>query len=1219
MKQNFLRRFGALVLSLAMALSLVVTPAWAAPGDADQGGEGGTNIDIKSTVNAADGRFENTTDTLYIKPNTSANLKIEFAGQDWILGTGTLHWASTDNKITFTINDSDNSFETVMSTSGELGNYVVTATLTNKTDATDVVTDTLNVVVTNDVYPQNVPVTGVSLNNTAMSLQVGDTGTLQADVAPANATNRDVTWKSSDETVATVTPGANRDATVTALKEGSATITVTTADGNKTAACVVTVTKKIVSATGLEFIFGDSAQMNKSDGDTKEYTAKLTPEGATLDDVKWESSDTSVATVKHVETNAAGVRGLVTRGTQAGKTTIKVTATSGGQTFSDSFTLTVSGITLSRTTLSLAMGKTLNLGTPTFFGEAVGQRVTWTSENPAIASVSAGTVNARNQTGTAKITATTDNGYSASCVVTVSEDTMGLIQTGTVAAGTAMNLANTSASTVFDVNNPDQPQFSGSIVSILNSLVRYKHNSSLSYVSNLSVSTAQGVLYYSYVSEADPGAGVGSTESYYVSGAQGLLALNQVSFVPRAGFTGSADISYIAWTVDNKSVTGTIRVPVSGSGGSASGGISYTAKAGEPARFNSSDFDAVCRARTGRSLSYVTFYLPSESYGTLYYNYTGGYGERVKSTTQYRLSGSERLDNVSFVPAAGYSGPVAVSYRGVSTGGTAFSGQITIDVTPQAGYGSVNYTGTKKTPVYFQANDFNLACYNATNQPLNYVRFTLPSSSQGTLYYNYYNGSYNNPVSAATNYYRSGTPGVGNVCFVPASTVGDTVSIPFTGIGTGGASFAGTVFIRLDGTGAVQNIQYTAYKGKPVLFQTNDFNNACVAATGTALNYVQFQLPASTQGTLYYNYRDSGNYGSRVYAGTSYYRTGYQNLVGNISFVANSSYSGSSRFNYTGYAANGQSFTGTVTVQVSDPVPNDVNYTTSSSSPIRLNVNTMRNACSPVLSRELSYIEITGLPAATSGQLYANYSGFGTGTLVSVGARYYCSGSPSIDQLYFVPRGRVQGTATVTYNGYSVTGERVSGRINFNLSSSGTSRYFTDMGKHSWAAAAVDYLYENEVTNGVASGQYGPNQKMLRRDFVLMLCRAFGFTGGSGYSFADVPTNAYYANAVATAKRMGIVQGDGRNFMPNSSLTRQDAMVMIKNALTAAGWSLGDGSSVDLSRFVDNREVSNYARDAVGTLVRLGAVNGDERSRLNPRSDITRAEIAVILHFVMTM
>lgn len=58
---------------------------------------------------------------------------------------------------------------------------------------------------------------------------------------------------------------------------------------------------------------------------------------------------------------------------------------------------------------------------------------------------------------------------------------------------------------------------------------------------------------------------------------------------------------------------------------------------------------------------------------------------------------------------------------------------------------------------------------------------------------------------------------------------------------------------------------------------------------------------------------------------------------------------------------------------------------------------------------------------------------------------------------------------------------------------------------------------------------------------------------------------------------------------------------------------------MDLSRFVDSREVSSYARDAVGTLVRIGAVNGDNRGRLNPRGDITRAEIAVILHFVMTM
>ena len=1207
MKQNVLRRFGALVLSLAMALSLAV-PAWADdPSDA-------LNVTIEDA---------STELTLTVGgPNGTMKANVGSVDQT---GTVSYQWSCSDpNAVTVTnVDDSSGSFSTATlepknETAGSV-TITVTATWTEtgtSTTKTGTATRSLKVLAAPTV---NVPATGVTLDKSALPLQVDGIGTLQASVAPANATNRDVTWTSSDPTVATVTPGANGEATVTALKEGPADITVTTADGGFTAKCAVTVTKKIIPATGLDFTIGSSAQKNRSDGDTWEFTARLTPEGATLDDVQWESSDTTVATVKHLETTATAVRGVVTRGTQAGKTNIKVTATSGGAKFSAQLTLTVSGITLGRSTLNLAAGKSTNLGSPTFYGEASGQRVDWSSENPAVASVTGGIVSARNQTGTTRITATTANGYSASCLVTVSEDTMGLIQTGSVGAGSPMNLANASASTVFDVNNPDQPYYSGSVVSVLNSLAQYKHKSALSYVTNLSVSTTQGVLHYSYVSEADPGAGVGSTEQYYVTGAQGLLALNQVSFVPRTTFTGNADISYTAWTAGGQSFSGTIRVPVNGSG--ASGGITYTSNAGEPARFKGADFSAVCQARTGRTLSYVTFYLPSSTYGTLYYNYSGQYGERVKSTTQYRLNGSELLDNVSFVPTAGYVGTVAVSYRAVSSGGTAFTGQITINVTPQAGYGSVNYTGTKRAPVYFQANDFNLACYNATNEPLNYVRFTLPASSEGTLYYNYYSGSYNNPVSAGTNYYRSGTPGVGNICFVPAANAPDTVSIPFTGIGTGGASFGGTVFIRLDGTGVAQNIQYTAYRGKAVLFQASDFNNASLAATGTTLNYVQFQLPSSNQGTLYYNYRDNGSYGSRVYAGTSYYRTGnsYQNLIGNISFLPSISYTGASRFNYTGYAANGQSFTGTVTVQVSDPTPNDVNYTSSSASPIRLSSNTMRNACNPVLSRELSYIEITGLPAATSGQLYVNYNGFGTGTLASVGSRYYCSGSPSIDQLYFVPRGRVQGTATVTYAGYSVTGERVSGRINFNLTSSGTSRYFTDMGRHAWAAAAVDYLYENDVTNGVASGQYGPNQKMLRRDFVLMLCRAFGFTGGSGYSFADVPTNAYYANAVATAKRMGIVQGDGVNFRPNSSLTRQDAMVMIKNALTAAGWSLGDGSSVDLSRFVDNREVSSYARDAVGTLVRLGAVNGDDRSRLNPRSDITRAEIAVILHFVMTM
>jgi hypothetical protein len=81
-----------------------------------------------------------------------------------------------------------------------------------------------------------VPVTGVSLNTNSLPMNVGAAQSLTATVHPGNATNKAVTWSSSDTNIATVDKGA-----VTAVSQGTATITVTTVDGGKTAACVVTV------------------------------------------------------------------------------------------------------------------------------------------------------------------------------------------------------------------------------------------------------------------------------------------------------------------------------------------------------------------------------------------------------------------------------------------------------------------------------------------------------------------------------------------------------------------------------------------------------------------------------------------------------------------------------------------------------------------------------------------------------------------------------------------------------------------------------------------------------------------------------------------------------------------------------------------------------------------------------------------------------------------
>ena len=81
-------------------------------------------------------------------------------------------------------------------------------------------------------------VTEVALNKTTLNLTVGEVETLTASVKPDNANDKSVSWSSSNNNIATVTNGL-----VTAIAEGSATITVTTTEGNKTANCIVTVTK----------------------------------------------------------------------------------------------------------------------------------------------------------------------------------------------------------------------------------------------------------------------------------------------------------------------------------------------------------------------------------------------------------------------------------------------------------------------------------------------------------------------------------------------------------------------------------------------------------------------------------------------------------------------------------------------------------------------------------------------------------------------------------------------------------------------------------------------------------------------------------------------------------------------------------------------------------------------------------------------------------------
>ena len=135
-----------------------------------------------------------------------------------------------------------------------------------------------------------IAVTGVTLDKTTLSLEEGATGNLVATVAPSTATDKTVTFASSDEAIATV----DNKGKVTAVKAGNADITVTTKDGSKTAKCTLTVTAKSIAVTGVTL---DKSTLSLEVGATGNLVATISPENASYKAVSFTSSDEAIATV----------------------------------------------------------------------------------------------------------------------------------------------------------------------------------------------------------------------------------------------------------------------------------------------------------------------------------------------------------------------------------------------------------------------------------------------------------------------------------------------------------------------------------------------------------------------------------------------------------------------------------------------------------------------------------------------------------------------------------------------------------------------------------------------------------------------------------------------------------------------------------------------------------------------------------------------------------
>lgn len=246
-----------------------------------------------------------------------------------------------------------------------------------------------------------IPTTGITLNQTALALNVGGSSTLTATVTPSNATNKTVTWTTSNASIATVSGGK-----VTAVGPGTATITATTSGGQK-ATCTVTVR---VPVTGISI---SRSTLALTVGATSTLTATVEPSNASNKSYSWSSSNSAVATV-----NSSGLVTAKANGTA----TITATTTDGGKKASCTVTVTTptSGVSVSPTTATIIKGQTRQLTATVAPSSASNKSVSWSSSNNTVATVSSTGLVTAKAAGTADITVTTKDGnYKDVCKVTV--------------------------------------------------------------------------------------------------------------------------------------------------------------------------------------------------------------------------------------------------------------------------------------------------------------------------------------------------------------------------------------------------------------------------------------------------------------------------------------------------------------------------------------------------------------------------------------------------------------------------------------------------------------------------------------------------------------------------------------------------------------------------------------------------------------------------------
>lgn len=1141
-------------------------------------------------------------------------------------------------------------------------------------------------------------VESVTLDQSTLTLEVGQTKTLTPTVTVTEESAQTVTWQSSDKSVATV----SNDGTVTAVAQGAAIISAkSTVDADKYASCEVTVTPKNIAVTDISITNQKTVMVVN---DTFAFTATVQPDNATDKTVTWESTNTNVAAVGTdgtVTAKAAGTTNIVAKagtGSNVQSASVPVTVVENNivkvndpttQTKSLDYGKTLSQIKdeLSKISWSVKYGDATNnvdgtaklpasawssqdfkertAGNYTFngsFGENKDVTVTVTVMQGEVSSVP--TLSYTVYKGVLKDTVIVKT-LPSEVIVTLSNNEKEKFTIGTngdfhweCANYNALTPADYTFTAVANTNDAAKAHFDN--VSMNGKTITAKVSVTTSYPLPISETMYYGrntsssidleETIRSAVKEAIKTRLNSTTTSVTFKEISVLSCANQTygklgTGTSRYIYTVNSDkldkssmketFTYSALDTDGVTYSGTLELTIT----SNVYNVSDATSTSDPIVYFSgssgiaSKISEAFKARYGSTPTYIEFGSigrNDDKLGEL----RDGNGDSVEDGTYTFASKDEDYDsvaNIYFVPT-GVGGTFEIEYTAYSGSGSskkAMTGTITIDCKKMLVIWLNDLAAGETQSLSSAAIQEQVTAIldetgrNAKTYTLDTIKLYAPK--YGTLY----DGS-SKKVSSSTKALDAEYVDDYTYAAPPKVTSGTLVTLKFSvkcnpDSGKTQKDADGVMLFNLI---KKADITISASANGYATLDVQDFINFLQDKKGsnTTLKYVTFNgLPNSkTNGYMYDGYstsyfskqdRISSPDNGKYYDDDAYPSNSKKNdyKLEDLTWVVGKTNKVSAEFTirYTsGSSKTEKSLTGTIDFVIdggsisgnTKKVDLDASKTYSNFYYDLINSNVASVQFVSVTGGKLIYRDVSSQTPITPGADVYYLSSTG-----------YLAGRRMLSNVVFLP-GYNQTSATITLKAFDAKGKSANAQYIFTIKPV-TSSSFSDMSNYSSYAGSVGLMTNLGIINGVGNNKFNPTGSVTRGEWITMLYRAAGSPAVySSVSFTDVPS--WCKDAVQWAVQNGITDGIGNNkFGPDMTLDRMQIVTFMYRFAKLQGMDVS--STLYLSAYTDGNTVDTWAQPAMKWALQKGYLD-PVGGKIQPKGTMTRVLVADCLARLLT-